>query len=238
MTAPIAPSASGTRADALPPSAVFVSPTGPVPRITSWSGEVLQRPRRIRHDDGGKQIGYWQETAGDRVNGVLVLRSTGEPGQGVPVWTRSHPGRQVQLMLTMACRVCGEPADHTEQGTLWLLPRPRMRSGRVRRLAAGWPEGAVVEHPPVCAAHALQAPGLCRALDGALLVRVTASEVWGVAGWCLGPEMEPVQGSFSFTEPELLRWVVATHVLRTVTGCTVLTAEELRADLACRRGGR
>ncbi|MFB7673160.1 hypothetical protein ACFC26_17300 [Kitasatospora purpeofusca] len=238
MIAPTTPSASTTPPVARPyraPASRTASTRGPVPRITRWSGEILQRPARIRDHDGTERIGYRQETPHDRVNGVLVLHSTGKQGQGEPVWNRAHPGRQVRLMLDLACRVCGKPADSTDQGTLWQLPPPTMPSGRPRRTPEGWPENATVEHPPVCAAHALQSPLLCPALDGALLVRVAESPLWGVAAMNLAPGTEPAHGFFSFEDPAAQRWAAATHLLRTITGCTVLTPEELRADLARRQ---
>ncbi|MFJ2778286.1 MULTISPECIES: hypothetical protein [unclassified Kitasatospora] len=170
----------------------------------------------------------------DHVAGALVLRCTGMPGRGEPLWRRAHPGRQAELMLALACRVCGKPADRSSEGVLWLLPLPRMRSGRHRRVAPGWPEGARVEHPPVCAEHALASPGLCPALGGAVLVRASMTALWGVAGWRLLPGTEPVHGCFAFGDARALRWVAATHLLRTLTGCTVLTLEDLRAGLTGR----
>ena len=210
-----------------------------VPRITRWSGEEYDNSLTARTDAGGQPMGiaYPVGLPSDRVNGVLVLRCTGKTA-GVPRWDSPHPGRQHHLMLHLRCRVCGGPADRDDGGHLWLLPRPTTRSGRRRTLDSSWPEGAVVEHPPVCAPHAPSSPAQCRALDDALLVRVREAPVWGFAGLRFSsdpalPETGPVRGHFQTGDPDL-PWVLATHLLRTLVGCTQLTAQDLRAELADR----
>ncbi|MFE2914612.1 hypothetical protein ACFXI0_27825 [Kitasatospora indigofera] len=217
-----------------------VAPLLTVPRITRWSEEEYDNSLTSRTGAGGRPAGiaYPTELPSDRVNGVLVLRCTGKTA-GVPLWSSPHPGRQHHLMLHLRCRVCGGSADRTDDGHLWLLPLPTTPGGRPLTLEASWPEGAAVEHPPVCAPHALSSPTHCRALDGALLVRARTATLWGFAGLKFlsdpsdpdGPG--PVRGHFSTGDPDR-PWVLATHLLRTLTGCTPLTEQELRAELASR----
>ncbi|MCX5215771.1 hypothetical protein OG689_42210 [Kitasatospora sp. NBC_00240] len=223
--------------DAKPTAAARVA--GPqVPTVTRWSGELLDPSLIVDTGPDGARLAYREETQADRVNGVLVLRFTGKPGQGQPLWNASHPGRQTRAMGGLLCRVCGAPADRTEDGVLWLLPHPTTPGGRRRTLDPCWPEGAVVEHPPICAPHALSSPRLCRALDGALLLRVANAPVYGLAGLRFdtgeGGPQAPVRGQFALDSAEL-RWVAATHLLRTLTGCTRMSEEHLRVELA-RRG--
>lgn len=213
------------------------TPALTVPSITRWSQEEYDNHLTASVDADGRMQGivYPVELPSDRVNGVLVLRCTGE-ATGVPRWDSPHPGRQHHLMLHLRCRVCGGPADRTDEGHLWLLPRPTTPGGRPRTLGASWPEGAVVEHPPMCAPHALSSPTHCQALDGALLVRAREAPVWGVAGVRFpsdpgGSVTGPVRGHFETGDPNL-PWVVATHLLRMLTGCAPLTAQDLRAGLA------
>ncbi len=62
--------------------------------------------------------------------------------------------------------------------------------------------------------------------------------MWGFAGLRFPSDPDrpgpgPVRGHFQAGDPDL-PWVVSTHLLRSLTGCTPLTAEDLCAELAGR----
>ncbi|MFE2727269.1 hypothetical protein [Kitasatospora sp. NPDC059327] len=233
--------ATATSTTAAAPTAARRGLDQAVPAITRWSGELVDHSLVVDHGPDGARIAYDRETPADRVHGVLVLRCTGRQGLGEPLWEAVHFGRQARQMDSLLCRVCERPADRTDEGTLWLLPRPTTPGGQPRTLQPGWPEGAVTEHPPICAPHALSSPRRCPALRGARLVRSFETRPFGVAGLafdlCGDRPDHPVRGQFAMESPDLHR-VAATHLLRTLAGCSTVSERLLKADLARRGKGR
>lgn len=90
-----------------------------MPYIVEWSGEQLLPSRAVQRGRWG--IGFADETLTDRDrDGVLWTRMSSRPGQGRPHYARLHPLRQRRAMRRLLCQVCGELAEYTEQGHLWL----------------------------------------------------------------------------------------------------------------------
>ncbi|MFD9062302.1 hypothetical protein ACFVZ3_12355 [Kitasatospora purpeofusca] len=197
-----------------------------VPAVTLWSGEsrtgeiVLQssqatafRPARVLG------VGYADERVADRdAMGVLIQRRLQDPGSGTARLKLVHPARQHRFMADERCQGCtGEP-DRTAAGTLWLMPRPDAAP-------AGWPEGARVEHPPICLACARHSRGACPEgrRRGWVSVRAGDSELSHVAGPVFaerdGRPVETGQDVLSYDDPRL-GWITATRWLRTLWDCT------------------
>jgi hypothetical protein len=89
-----------------------------VPYITRWSAEHgPSEPVTIR--DG--RLAYEHERPWDRDRfGVLWMRAPLRRGKGRPEFGTLHPRRQRAAMTRLCCQVCGQPADHTSEGLLWL----------------------------------------------------------------------------------------------------------------------
>ncbi|MFB8290233.1 hypothetical protein [Kitasatospora purpeofusca] len=197
-----------------------------VPAVTLWSGEsrtgeiVLQSsqatafwPTRVLG------VGYADEGPADRdAMGVLIQRRLQAPGSGTARLKLVHPARQYRFMADERCQGCGGEADRTAAGTLWLMPRPDAAP-------AGWPEGARVEHPPICLACALRSRDACPEgrRRGWVSVRVGDSDLSHVAGPVFaereGRAVEAGHDVLSYDDPRL-GWITATRWLRTLWDCT------------------
>ncbi|MBD0670396.1 hypothetical protein [Streptomyces sp. CBMA156] len=197
-----------------------------VPAVTLWSGEPCTGELVLHHSapDAFRPgrvtgIGYADETAQDRDEmGVLILRHRPNPGEGTPLLKLVHPARQHASMADELCQGCGGAPDRTAEGTLWLMPRDE-------DAPQGWPEGAVVEHPPICLPCALRSRDACpegRRL-GWTAVRVGDSDLWGVAGPVFADRGgRPVKAGYSklgYDDPRL-GWITASRWLRTLWECT------------------
>jgi hypothetical protein len=145
------------------------------PFITQWSEE--QEPPAQIVERPGRGIAYLDETVHDRdSHDVLWFRMPSRPRQGRPLFTKVHPLRQRRAMRRLLCGVCGQPADQTEDGTLWLLCD-------FRDDWPGWPERMGVTEPPVCLPCVRVASRLCPALrKGCVAVRARRAPVAGVWG--------------------------------------------------------
>ncbi|SFL47001.1 hypothetical protein SAMN05192584_11983 [Streptomyces pini] len=189
-----------------------------VPYITAWSGEQRLTPAVIATARG---IAYPDEVPLDRdADGALWVRRALHPGRGRPRYSRVHPQRQRRAMARLLCQICGSPADRDEHGVLWLLEDDRADW-------AGWPEGLVTVHPPVCLPCAPKAAGLCPHLrgTGAVAVRVRDSSLDGVHGQThrlhngrLVPDRQIV---VLYEQPEI-RWTLAAQAARNLNGCTLV----------------
>jgi hypothetical protein len=111
-----------------------------VPYIGAWTGEANCPTYVVRRPDRG--IGYTDETILDRDQwGVLWTRIGSRVGVGNPLFKKLHPVRQRRAMRRLLCQVCAQPADQTEEGSLWLVPAGERNSG---------PEGMTTIQPPLC----------------------------------------------------------------------------------------
>jgi hypothetical protein len=149
-----------------------------VPYIGSWTGEKRCALRLAWRGtrDGGVRIGYVDETPFDRdERGVLWQRYSGRIGEGRPLFTVVHPARQRRVMSRLLCQVCAQMADHTEAGTLWLLP--------AREVADfDGEDGWVTRHPPLCAPCARISVRVCPGMRPEYVAIRAHSAVCGVIG--------------------------------------------------------
>lgn len=187
------------------------------PYVTAWSEE--QEPPCVLVEKPGAGIGYADETLADRdSNGVLWFRAPYRPGIGRPVFGKVHSLRQRRTMRKLLCQVCAGPADHTDDGVLWLLKDHRGDW-------PNWPEMMGVTEPPVCVACARLSVRLCPALrKGAALIRVRRFPVSGVYGALYSGGRSPVavgDMNVSFDNPAI-RWVRAMCLVRELHDCTIL----------------
>jgi hypothetical protein len=135
-----------------------------------------------------------------------------------------HSLRQRRAMRRLLCQVCGEPADQSEDGVLWLLPD-------YRGDWPGWPNRMGQVEPPICRPCVDLSLRLCPKLRrGAAVVRAREYPIAGVRGvrYEPGPTapvmVEPVVVSF---EDHAIRWIRAVGLVRELLGCTLLSPEEL-----------
>jgi hypothetical protein len=195
------------------------------PYITSWSTEndpphqLIERP--------GFGIAYLDEHLTDRDNhGVLWYRTTSRPRQGRPTFGKVHPLRQRRAMRRLLCQVCAGPADHTDDGVLWLLKDHRDDWPH-------WPENMAVTEPPICSPCVQVATQLCPALrKGAVTIRVQRCPIAGVRGTLYrGSGLVPVEAreaTITYDDPTK-RWIRAASLVRELHDCTIVTLED-----ACR----
>jgi hypothetical protein len=154
-----------------------------VPYIGSWTGEQRCALRLAWRGtrDGGVRIGYVDETPFDRdERGVLWQRHTARIGDGRPLYKVVHPARQRRVMSRLLCQVCAQAADHTQVGTLWLLP--------AREVAAfDGTDGWVTRHPPLCAPCARISVRVCPGMQPDYVAIRAHSMVCGVIGTIYQP---------------------------------------------------
>src|SRR3989442_1499615 len=113
--------------------------TMPVPYITTWSEENTLPTTVVQRRNG---IAFADEILTDRDDhGVLWSRIPSLPGRGRPRCGKIHSPRQRRAMRDLLCQVCGKPADHNEEGTLWLVPDFRDWPD--------WPNHMACTEPPV-----------------------------------------------------------------------------------------
>jgi hypothetical protein len=154
-----------------------------MPYIGSWTGEQRCALRLAWRGtlNGGVRIGYADETPFDRdQEGVLWQRYTARVGAGRPLYTVVHPARQRRVMSRLLCQVCAQAADHTEAGTLWLLP--------AREVAAfDGQDGLVTQHPPLCVPCARISVRVCPGMRPGYVAIRAHSVVCGVIGTIYRP---------------------------------------------------
>lgn len=211
-------------------------PEWAVPYITLRDGEeaVPESMLSVRYSRSGKPSGicYEYELPQDRDDrGVLWTRTsqfrspvTHRP-TGKPLFAAMHPSRQREMMSALRCQVCGKAASRTEAGWLFL----EMADGKDA-------EGIRTGQPPVCLEHAVAGIERCRHLAkrGYVLVRSRVPRLHGVVGVvcqevdcrlvCLPPPTGP-QGQdivIPYTRTELTPWVLASQLVRRLTGVTVV----------------
>lgn len=120
-------------------------------------------------------------------------------------------------MRRLLCQVCGGPADHTEDGVLWLLKDHRDDWPQ-------WPDGMGVTEPPVCVPCVRTSLRLCPALrKGAVVVRAGSFMVAGVYGalYRTGRKLSSAgQAAVPYDDPAV-RWVRAVSLVRELRDCVI-----------------
>jgi hypothetical protein len=193
-----------------------------VPYIGAWTGEANCPTQVVRRPHNG--IGYTDETMLDRDQwGVLWTRIGSRVGVGNPLFKKLHPVRQRRAMRRLLCQVCARPADHTEEGSLWLVPADDRHSGL---------EGMTTIQPPLCVGCARISVRMCPALRvGATAVRAQ-SRVLGVNGVVFEPA-GPYRLSVTdrgevipYDDPEIV-WVQAVLLARSLYDTAVVDLDGL-----------
>lgn len=191
-----------------------------VPYVAMWSREVVRPPKVIERFGGG--ISYSGEVREDRdERGILWDRAKTIPGQGAPQFARIHTRRQRHAMRELLCQVCGNPADKTGNGVLWLF------SDSVRN-CPGWPDNFLATEPPTCLRCARWSISACPMLRrGHVALRVREWREHGVHGTVYrwgNPSPRPIPTGDSvveFDHPVISR-TVAAKLVRELGGCTVV----------------
>jgi hypothetical protein len=180
-----------------------------VPYVSAWSGEKPTQPPVVRRR---LRIEYAQEMPIDRDEwGVLWARRASLIGAGRPLFGKMHPARQRLAMLRMLCQICARPADHTEEGSLWLLPaQPRYEPD--------WLDYAPITTPPLCIECAQLSVHKCPWLRQGYVAVRAHSRICGVSGARLGPgrlaEPETDDDDLFYYGDPSTRWVLAVHQTR------------------------
>lgn len=197
-----------------------------VPYVGQWTGEDSPPYSVVRRPEGG--IGYADETIMDRDEwGVLWVRMRSRIGVGRPLFTKLHPRRQRRAMLHLICQVCAQPADRTDQGTLWLLPGDHVPG------ADGRTGGIATAQPPLCRACARTSVRMCPALRTSHMALRAHSRVYGVTGVVFRPAYPfprmaatDYENAVPFAGPET-RWTLATHLVRDLTEAAVVDLDRI-----------
>jgi hypothetical protein len=207
-----------------------------VPYVTLRRGEepVPESMLGIRYNRAGIPVGlcYRWELPRDRDDrGVLWARTsqslspdTRRPA-GKPLFASMHPARQREMMSSLRCQVCRGKASRNELGYLFL-----------EKADDGDAEGITTGQPPVCLDHAVAGIENCGHLieQGYVLLRSKVPRLHGVLGQVfkavdhaleplpplLGPDGSDVP--IPYTMRELTPWVLASQLLRRLTGVTVV----------------
>lgn len=200
---------------------------GVVPYVAMWSGESTVRTTVVQRGRWG--IGYADELLTDRDrDGVLWTRAVSRPGQGRPLYAKLHPVRQRRAMRRLLCQVCGQPADYTEQGHLWLAVEQQ-------DTWTGWPEASVNPFPPVCTGCAARSVRLCPPLRRGFTAFRAHSTLYGVIGVQFRPghtypsvalAQDDGGRPVSFSHPAI-HWTQATQLARTMHDCVPVDLEGL-----------
>lgn len=144
-----------------------------VPYIGSWTAEY---DCRLQFAWRGKRLGYVDETPFDRDKwGVLWQRKTLQVGTGRPLFNVIHPLRQRRVMTNLLCQVCAQAADHTRDGTLWLVPAREVADFDGK-------DGFIINHPPLCLACARITTRMCPGMKPRYVAVRAHSVICGVIG--------------------------------------------------------
>jgi hypothetical protein len=203
--------------DASVPQSLRKGPRGPVPYIAMWSAEKLPVAQVLQTRSG---IHYADESLLDRdADGVLWTRADSRRGEGEPYYKKVHPLRQRKAMRRLLCQVCAGRADHTEQGSLWVLPD-------CQGDWPNWPEGMHYTQPPLCVRCARISVKACPWLKPGFVAVRAQSRVIGVTGvvyraGIILPEPTDDDDTVPYADPAI-RWVQATQLVRELYGCTVV----------------
>lgn len=172
-------------------------------------------------------VAFTDERPEDRDSrGVLWNRRGDARGEGRPEFGNVHPARQRKAMQELLCQVCGGPSNRNDRGVLWLLEDGR---GDWK----GWPNDLLTAHPPVCLPCAREASRSCPHLrPGNVAVRVASSDVCAVYGTpyiLVGRRLIRRDKDVVALNSPAIRWVVAGQLVRSLSGCTLVSLDELAA---------
>ncbi|MDT0265575.1 hypothetical protein RM844_04635 [Streptomyces sp. DSM 44915] len=169
------------------------------------------------------RLAYADERHFDRdAGGILWRRAPSTPGKGKPDFAGIHPLRQRLAMADLRCQVCGGPADHNDDGILWLLGDDPDNPG-------SWPQGMETMHPPVCLPCATLSVRSCPHLRRHFVaLRVQTGTLAGVFGALyqpgpLGPVLVDAAG-IPFGDPQI-QWVIASQLVVTLDAFTFTDLE-------------
>lgn len=203
---------------------------GVVPYVTVWTGEPTVRTTVVQRGRWG--IGYADELLTDRDrDGVLWTRTVSRPGHGRPMYKQMHPVRQRRAMRRLLCQVCGQPADYTEQGHLWLAVEQQDKW-------PDWPEDSISPFPPVCTGCAARSVRACPPLRRGFTAFRAQSTLYGVIGvqFLPGPAYPEVvlaedDGGrpVAFSHPAI-HWTQATQLTRTMHDCVSIDLDALGSN--------
>ncbi|HEX5117120.1 MAG TPA: hypothetical protein VFW65_18155 [Pseudonocardiaceae bacterium] len=200
---------------------------GVVPYVAVWSDERTVRTTVVQRGRWG--IGYADEVLTDRDrDGVLWTRTVSRPGHGRPLYAKLHPLRQRRAMRRLLCQVCGQPADYTDQGHLWLAIEQQEKW-------PGWPENSINPFPPLCLGCAVRSVRLCPPLRRGFVAFRAHSTLYGVIGvrFRSGPTYPAVALAaddggvpVAFTDPAI-HWMQAAQLTRTMHQCVPVDLDRL-----------
>ncbi|MFD7447163.1 hypothetical protein [Streptomyces sp. NPDC059909] len=204
--------------------------------MAAWTGEALiEAPVIIRPQVGG--IAFVDELPTDRGVGNALLHRGRRPARdtrGRPMFGVVHTNRQRRAMRKLLCHVCGNDADRTDLGVLWLL------DNTAANCPPGWPEEELTVHPPLCLGCAAQAARQCPELEkkGFTALRVRDPQPYGYRGKLYARNLDRHASPFpilargtenlAFLDP-LLPWLLAAQSILCLVGCTIV---DLGAELA------
>lgn len=189
--APAGPAAVGPRSAELPPGEA----PGPleathVPFIALTEGEGHLDFSGVEPDDDG-WITYATPGPYDRYPDmdILLARTDHTVPSGRPDGNVLSPYRQAHCMLNRLCQGCGEPAERSDDGVLFVLPATRGDGSPAAR-------SGPTDMPPSCARCALHRCPVLTNL-GRMLLWVAQAEVIGVYAEVFLPARRGVRGGLS-----------------------------------------
>lgn len=193
----------------------------PVPFITCWDHEVQGArtgggrggaPTRLTGIVGSSvmRVSYQDEVPHDRDrHGVLWQRYPLALGKGHPHFARVHPARQRRCMDRMLCQVCGNPANVTDQGTMFLVTYRDAQGIREQGQ-----RGVRTSNPPVCQRCADLARSLCpNLLKGNALISAATVTDWGVYGIHVDADGDHHSPDRAYTHPAIMQMLAGQRII-------------------------
>ncbi|WP_050514491.1 hypothetical protein [Streptomyces rimosus] len=195
-----------------------------VPYIALRVGEspvAKQLDLELRGGPGTWGLAYADEVPDDRDSHDVLWQRYHETRDcagrvtGAPVAGRVHPGRLRETVSRLTCPVCNHPADKTDDGYLFLVPRAKSRI-----------EAPLTTWPPVCREHAtVHARDRPDLRDGYTAIRSADPTLHGVrgrqyrrAGTAFEVARRDARMPYGHAQQ---RWIVAYRLVRRLTHPTV-----------------
>jgi len=178
-----------------------------VPWVARWTAESIERhPLKLMLNPSTKSLHlqYEDERPGDRIEGVLWMRSGDARGEGEPEWKEVHSRRQRACMLDPRCQICGMAI---EGGVIpWLLPKA-VGNAKTRH-------GISTMVPPVCPDCIPVALASCPFLarNEVQLFEVRHYRPWAYFADYVTPQGRHLQGEIPF-DAESLVHIVARQII-------------------------